>query len=303
MQRRKMIENNDYIQTKDEFILKTLDNGETITVRDLQLAILPIMDEIHRICVENDIAYGLIAGSALGAVNYQGFIPWDDDIDVCVLKKDWTKFVEAMKRELKPEFYFQCFETDEKYNVLIPTMKVRKKGTYIEEVNVFLKNRCASGDGVFVDIIIYDSISQSKLQDEVYRTIIKLMMPIMVVLDNLHINPVLMKKAAIRIAEHYSKINEQSELISQQVIIPWEKFMKEPVFLKKDVYPFKLYAFEGREYYSYRNPEAILTKWYGPGSLKKWDGAKWIEQFPIEKRKPKHIMDLNLTSDQAHKRK
>jgi hypothetical protein len=119
----------------------------------------------------------------------------------------------------------------------------------------------------------------------------------MVLLDNLRINPIRLKKAAIRIAEHYSKINVQSELMSQQILIPWEKFMKEPVFLKKDVYPFQLYAFEGREYYSYRNPEAVLTKWYGPQCLKKWDGEKWVEQYPIEKRKPKHIVDLNLTSE------
>ena len=293
---------NDFIQAKDEFVLKRFDNGETITVRDLQLAILPIMDEIHRICVQNNIPYGLIAGSALGIVNYHGFIPWDDDIDVCVLKQDWSRFIEAMKRDLRPEFYFQCFETDKKYNVLIPTMKVRKRDTYIEEMNVLLKNRCASGDGVFVDIIIYDNVSENKLQDELYRTLIKLIMPFIVVLDNLRFNPVFLKKLVIKIAEHYSNINEGSELVSQQIIIPWEKFMKEPVFRKKDVYPFQLYEFEGREYYSYRNLETIMTQWYGLGSLKQWDGDKWVEPFPFEKRKPSHVVDLNLMNDQPHKK-
>ena len=77
---------NDRILEKEEYILK--DNGkEKITVRDLQLEVLSIMDEIHRVCEKNNIKYGLMAGSALGIVNYKGFIPWDDDIDVCVERK------------------------------------------------------------------------------------------------------------------------------------------------------------------------------------------------------------------------
>ena len=292
-----MNEINDRILTKDEYILKESADGAKITVRDLQLEILPIMDEIHRICVKHNVAYGLMAGSALGIYNYKGFIPWDDDIDVCVLRSDWEKFVDAMKKELSPEFYFQCFATDPNYNVLIPTMKVRKRGTYIKEVNFLLKNKCKSGDGVFVDVIIYDSISVNKLQDEIYRSIIKVLMLPMVLLDNIGINPVFLKKAVTSIANHYSRINEDSSLISQQVIIPWEKFLKEPVFLKSDVYPFKQYEFEGRYYYSYRNPEAILKQWYGPNCLRKWDGEKWVETLPVEKRKPKHIADLDLNHE------
>lgn len=292
---------NDFIQAKDEFVLKRFDNGETITVRDLQLAILPIMDEIHRICVQNNISYGLIAGSALGIVNYHGFIPWDDDIDVCVLKQDWSRFIEAMKRDLRPEFYFQCFETDKKYNVLIPSMKVRKRGTYIEEMNVLLKNRCTTGDGVFVDIIIYDNVSENVFQDQFYRTIIRALMVPIVLFENLGLNPVVLKKSVLSIANYYANINKKSKLISQQISFIWVKFLKEPIFDKKDVLPFRLYPFEGREYYSFQNLDAVLPKWYGLDSLKQWDGDKWVEPFPFEKRKPSHVVDLNLLNDQPHK--
>ena len=85
---------NGFIRTKDEFILKTY-NGKNVTVRDLQLQVLEIMDEIHRVCVKNNIRYGLMAGSALGIVNYKGFIPWDDDIDVIVPREDWNRFIEV----------------------------------------------------------------------------------------------------------------------------------------------------------------------------------------------------------------
>ena len=273
-------------------------NGKKITVRDLQIEVLTIMDEIHRVCVKNNIRYGLMAGSALGIVNYKGFIPWDDDIDVCIPRSDWNKFIEAMKKDLGNDFYFQCFETDKKYNVIMgPTMKVRKRNTYIKEKNFLLKNRCKSGDGIFVDIIIYDNICENKFIDELNRSVIKIIMPLYVLLDNLHINPRLLKKFVVWFSNKYSRKYENSKLVSQPISVPWEKFMHEPVFLKDDVYPFKLYDFEGRKFYSYNNIEKILKEWYGPNCLKKWDGEKWIETLPIEKRKPKHTVDLNLCGE------
>ena len=62
------------ITDREDYVLLSR-NGEDITVRDLQMEVLSIMDEIHRVCVKNNIQYGLMAGSALGIVNYQGFIP------------------------------------------------------------------------------------------------------------------------------------------------------------------------------------------------------------------------------------
>ena len=227
---------NGCIEEREEYTLKELPDGSKITVRDLQMVVLDIMDEVHRVCVKNDIKYALIAGSALGIVNYKGFIPWDDDIDICIEKKDWPRFIEALKKDLADDYYFQCFETDKRYNVLIPSMKIRKKNTCIEEVNFLLKNRCKSGDGIFVDVVIYDNIAENKWVDEINRTKIKLLMPLMVLLDNIHFNPVLLKKWVKRIAAKYGRKHQNSKLTSQTIAIPWEKFLKEPIFLKEDVY-------------------------------------------------------------------
>lgn len=292
---------NGCIEERAEYTLKELPDGSKITVRDLQMVVLDIMDEVHRVCIKNDIKYALIAGSALGIVNYKGFIPWDDDIDICIEKKDWPRFIEALKNDLSDDYYFQCFETDKRYNVLIPSMKIRKRNTCIEEVNFLLKNRCKSGDGIFVDVVIYDNIAENKWVDEINRTKIKLLMPLIVLLDNLHFNPVLLKKWVKRISAKYGRKHQNSKLTSQTIAIPWEKFLKEPVFLKEDVYPFKLYDFEGRKFYSYNNIEKILKQWYGPNCLKKWDGKKWVETLPIEKRKPKHTVNLSLTSDKIER--
>ena len=57
----------------------------------------------------------------------------------------------------------------------------------------------------------------------------------------------------------------------------------------------KIYALA--EVYHCENIEKILKEWYGPNCLKKWDGKKWIETLPVEKRRPKHTVDLNLNGD------
>ncbi len=274
------------------YYLKT-SSGKKITVRRLQMELLEIMDELHRICVKNKIDYALIAGSALGIYNYKGFIPWDDDIDVCIKKEDWLRFIDALKRDLSDKFYFHCFETDDRYNVLIPSMKIRKKGTYVKEVNTLLRNKC-DGDGIFIDIVIYDNVANNKIWDELKRLPIRALMIPMVLLDNLGFKALWLKKIILRKAEKYGRKNKDSKYASQTIAIPWEKIMREPIFPKEDVYPFRLYEFEGRQYYSYNNVEAVMKKWYGENALKKWDGEKWIETLPISKRHPKHIADIEL---------
>ena len=281
-----------------EYILKELKNGQKIKVRDLQLEVLSIMDEVDRICRKNKIEYLLIAGSALGAINYKGFIPWDDDMDIAIPRKHWEKFIKAMKKDLKDDFYFQCYETDKKYNIIMgPTMKVRKKGTYIEEVNFLLANRCKSGDGIFLDVVVYDNVSDNVLVDQFFRTIVKILMPFYVLLDNLFINPIPLKKFILWLSEKYARMNEKSELVSQRISIPWEKFLKEPKFLKEDVYPLREYEFEGRKFYSYNNIEKVMKQWYGNQCCGSIEDDNWKETLPVEKRKPKHAVDVNFKGE------
>ncbi len=285
----------DRIICNDTYYLQ-LKNGDKIPTRDLQMEVLSIMDEIHRVCEKNDIQYCLIAGSALGIVNYKGFIPWDDDMDVAIMRKDWDKFLKALEKDLDDQFYYHCYENDKRYNILIPSMKVRKKGTYIDEVNFLLRNRCP-GDGIFVDVVIYDHISESVFVDELWRTIPKICMPFMVLLDNIHIQPMALKRFVLWIAKTYAKKYENSRRISQTIAIPWEKFLREPAFDIDDVLPFTLYEFEGRQFYSYHNIENVVHKWYGPNCTKKWNGEYYEETLPVEKRKSKHAVLVNLHGD------
>lgn len=64
-----------------------------LSIRELQSGLLDIMKDIHSFCVNNGIKYSLTYGTLLGAVRHKGFIPWDDDVDIVMLRKDYETFV------------------------------------------------------------------------------------------------------------------------------------------------------------------------------------------------------------------
>lgn len=86
-------------------------------LREIQLVQLQIMDEIHRVCVKNQIKYYLIGGSALGAVRHKGFIPWDADIDIALPRKDYERFVLDCSKELNDQFICEDYRSNPRHRV------------------------------------------------------------------------------------------------------------------------------------------------------------------------------------------
>ena len=88
---------------------------EDIAFRRLQLLELKILLEFKRICKKHNIQYFLMGGTLLGAVRHHGFIPWDDDIDVGMIRSEYTKFLAICNDELSSDYFLQTFESDKNY--------------------------------------------------------------------------------------------------------------------------------------------------------------------------------------------
>lgn len=140
---------------------------DTFDVRAVQLIQLEMLKELDRVCQKHDIRYFLCAGTLLGAVRHGGFIPWDDDLDVMMLRKDYEKFLLIYKEEQSPGYFLQTYETDKEYINLFA--KLRKDNTiFMEEVT---KDRDIH-HGVYIDIFPLDSIPDTKLERCIHRSIL-----------------------------------------------------------------------------------------------------------------------------------
>lgn len=121
------------------------------TLRKLQLTQKEILDEIVRVCNKNELTYYLAYGTLLGAVRHNGFIPWDDDLDIWMKREDYEKFVMIAPKELGDEYYFIDANTSKKYGLMFG--KVVKKRTIYKEKNAPKDLDC----GIFVDIFPLDT--------------------------------------------------------------------------------------------------------------------------------------------------
>lgn len=123
---------------------------DNVTLRKVQLQLLEILLEIDRVCQKHGIQYFLDSGTLLGAIRHKGFIPWDDDMDIGMLRSDYERFNKIAQKELGDKFIWQTWDTDPGYP--IPFGKVRKKGTlYVESKAKKLKE-----NGFYVDVLPYD---------------------------------------------------------------------------------------------------------------------------------------------------
>ena len=124
--------------------------------RRMQLLELDMLVQLDQLCRKHDIKYVIFCGSLLGAVRHKGFIPWDDDIDVCMLREEYEKF-KLVANELDQSIcYFQDHSTDPYYRWGYG--KLRRTGTtFIRAGQDHLK--CKTG--VFIDIFPMDDIPKS----------------------------------------------------------------------------------------------------------------------------------------------
>lgn len=117
--------------------------------------LLELLGEIDRVCKKHDIKYVLFCGTALGAVRHKGFIPWDDDLDVAMLRREYTRFLEVAPAELGEKYFLQK-ELSRDFPMFFS--KLRKNNTtYLEKYHPKRPHH----QGIYVDIFPIDNASDN----------------------------------------------------------------------------------------------------------------------------------------------
>ncbi len=122
-------------------------------ISKLHRVLLLILREIDRVCRKNSIKYSLIGGSMLGAVRHKGFIPWDDDLDVGMMRSEYERFIAACAADLDSRFELQTNENDPNY--VYGFAKILLKDTYLLQYG---HERTKHRKGIYVDVFPYDYI-------------------------------------------------------------------------------------------------------------------------------------------------
>lgn len=134
-------------------------NPDGSDLRKLQLRLLDMLKYIDSVCRKNNIHYWISSGTALGAVRHGGFIPWDDDADIELLKPDYKRLIEALKRDNHPRYKLQEASTDVEYTGIVA--KLRDSQSKVAEEIPGEKH--LTYQGVFVDLFCIEPSISPKL--------------------------------------------------------------------------------------------------------------------------------------------
>lgn len=130
----------------------------TYDIRPLQLRILQNLLAIQRVCEEHNLRYYLWAGTMLGAIRHKGFIPWDDDLDIAMPRKDYDQLMAHAKEWMPAPFEVVSFETDpERYP--LPFAKIQDSSTTLIE-----RMHLSYLGGIYIDVFPLDGVPESKLK-------------------------------------------------------------------------------------------------------------------------------------------
>lgn len=135
-------------------------NYNSKTLKKLHNIELMILSDFISICNENSLKYFATYGTALGAIRHEGFIPWDDDIDVIMYRKDYNKFLEIIKSSEK----YDLFSMETNNNYFKTFGKLNLNGTYFDypflNKNIFF--------GINIDIFIIDSVPKNNIKKLIF---------------------------------------------------------------------------------------------------------------------------------------
>lgn len=147
-------------------------NGYLITTKTKELwkVQLDLLEKVIEICKKHNIKYFASYGTLLGTIRHSGYIPWDDDIDIEMLRNDYNKFMDIAIKELKDPYFIQCYKTEKNYHR--PHIQIRNSNTTAiideDKYNNFNK-------GIFIDIFPIDNVPDEIIKRNFFKFRINLL--------------------------------------------------------------------------------------------------------------------------------
>ena len=257
---------------------------------------IEILDEIDRICKKHDITYFLFSGTLLGAVRHKGFIPWDDDVDVALPRKDYEKFLEICKSELSDNFDVLS-DSIKTYSILFA--KVQKKNTlFLEKERLNDDNNCNRW-GIYVDVFPIDTAKSGRVTD-IRRWMVK------------KLSRVIKHKMGLR--EDAKMIKAMSALlfsVSVDLLKKFRNFLckrgrsniyvismgnspkktEKVLWLKEKLLPVSQVEFEGKMYPAPGDPDYFLKTFFG---------EDYMKIPPVEKRKTHNPGRISFNTEEGY---
>ncbi|MGY5266005.1 LicD family protein [Paraclostridium bifermentans] len=255
-------------------------------LRKYQLTIVEMMKIVDKVCRDNEITYWIDSGTLLGAVRHKGFIPWDDDSDICMPRKDYNKFISIIEKELPKQIVYEYKESNTWYQSGIDIQPGFIKLYYLDKFKSF--DRSLKGDfkGVFIDIFPVDSVDENMCSNVIYKYISKLTRikhknpssikdKIRNKFQNIGLENLWIRKSAYL----ESKGKDEFFVYGIETLFAERKYMQK----KEDIYPLREIVFENYKFYAPNNTDSYLLKLYG----------NYMELPPVEERLP-HLIDLRI---------
>jgi lipopolysaccharide cholinephosphotransferase len=253
---------------------------------ELQKNEAEILEYIASICEKHNLEYFLIGGTLLGAVRHKGFIPWDDDIDIAMPRKDYNKLLDILKTELNDELYMLDTSCINKYCYL-PFTKIRTNNTIYEEQ--WLKNYLGS-KGIWIDIFPLDDEKKESFLIVIQKFFIKI---VLIILRHKNLNTVSCKGKITRflflltpssllhfIINHIMMLNNKGNSL-YFVNFGSQYDIKKQTHLKEKYYPAIELEFEEKMYKAPRDYDYVLTKIYGGNYMQLPPPEKRVAHNPV----------------------
>lgn len=272
----------------------------------LKAVLLDIYKDIVEVCNKNDLTVMLVGGSALGAVRHSGYIPWDDDLDVAMPRKDYNRFP-SLLAQMFPNKY-DCFGAGISENPVYGFIKVGKQGTILKTLNETEKET----PSIAIDVFPIENIPNNKIVRFFHGLRINILLYLSVCVklyenNETPLTKILLEdkngrkslKRRLRIGRFFSLIHKSSEWYNKCDEIVQKYGKKETTLVsiptgrghyfgeiqqRSVFFPPKKHNFEGVESFIPNNYDRYLSALYGD----------YMQIPPLEKREKHFIVDIDF---------